>query len=215
MHIDLVESLRCVREHELTWLVARADVREGRIIERGVLGCPSCGAEYPVERGVADFTLGREPVPVPSAVPGSEAEAAMLLAALLDLTSPGGFVVLAGEWARAAGALGDVVEGVHVLAMDAPDSAASGEGISRARTAGEIPIRPRACRGIALDAAHASPRALEQAAAALRPRGRLVAPADAAMPPPLGELARDVRLWVGEAAADSAVVPLGRARRGG
>ncbi|HEU4565936.1 MAG TPA: hypothetical protein VFS05_14855 [Gemmatimonadaceae bacterium] len=218
MHTELVESLCCVREHELTWLVARTDERAGRHIIRGVLGCPTCGAEYPIERGVADFTLGRAPVPVPAA-DGRAAESVeegMLAAALLDLTSPGGFVALAGAWARAAAPLRELVDGVHVLVLDAPDAPdalAGDDGVSMVRTAGEIPIRPQACRGIALDAAHATPRALAQAAAALRARGRLIAPADAAMPTPLAELARDVRRWVGERPPDSAVVRISRARR--
>lgn len=198
MFIELVESLRCPRPHEFTWLVASTLEMAGRDIRRGLLGCPSCSARYPIRDGVVDFQTrdGTTPIPdsTPLPAPGGDAELAMRLAALLDLTSPGGFVVLAGEWAHAAPALLSLVEGVEVLVLNTTVALTSGSGISLARTDGSIPIRPSAARAIALDRRHAAQ--VDAAARALRQYGRLVAPVGAVLPSDLEELARDDREWV-------------------
>src|SRR5687768_17696390 len=90
MFIELVESLRCPRPHELTWLVASTLEMAGRDIRRGLLGCPSCSARYPIRDGVVDFQTrdGTTPIPdsTPLAEPGGDPELAMRVAALLDLT---------------------------------------------------------------------------------------------------------------------------------
>jgi hypothetical protein len=85
--------------------------------------------------------------------------------------------------------------------------------VSLARTAGEIPLRAGTARGIALDAAHATPGYLESAAAAVSSRGRLVAPASSPVPAGFTELARDARDWVAEKQPVETVVPLARAPR--
>ena len=198
MFIELVESLRCPRPHEFTWLVASTLEMAGRDIRRGLLGCPSCSARYPIRDGVVDFQTRDGTTPIPDSTPladaEEDAELAMRVAALFDLTTPGGFVVLAGEWAQAAAALRTVVEGVEILVLNTTVALTSGNGISLARTDGSIPIRPGVARGIALDARHAGHVA--GAARALRQYGRLVAPIAASLPPDLEELARDGRDWV-------------------
>lgn len=198
MFIELVESLRCPRPHEFTWLVASTLEMAGRDIRRGLLGCPSCSARYPIRDGVVDFQTRDGTTPIPDSTPlaaaEGDAEVAMRLAALFDLTSPGGFVVLAGEWAHAAPALVGAVEGVEVLVLNTTVALTSGNGISLARTDGSIPIRPGAARAIALDERHATQ--VDPAARALRQYGRLVAPVRSALPPELEELARDGRDWV-------------------
>jgi uncharacterized protein YbaR (Trm112 family) len=195
--IELVDSLRCVRDHELTWLVAAADEMRGRDIVRGMLGCPVCRVEYPIVDGVADFG---EP-PRVRAAPASASDAgalALRAAALLDLTSPGGFAVLAGEWSVAAPTVADIVDGVHILALDPVPGLASGGQLSLATAAADVPIRPLTSRGIALDGAHVTPRHLAAAVAALRPRARLVVPTSVPVPDGIALLARDERHWVGE-----------------
>lgn len=213
MFIELVGSLRCVRPHAPEWLVASAERMEARDIVQGVLGCPACGARYPIERGIADFRdAGASPGAAP---PSSDPELALRAAALLGLETPGGFVVLAGTWGAAAPALVDMVERLHVLAIDAPETIESGGGVSLALAAGEIPVRAGEARGIVLDAAHAGETWLASAVAALRPGLRLVAPATAPVPDGMEELARDDRLWV--ARKDEKVVPItiGRVGHGG
>ena len=198
MFIELVESLRCPRPHEFTWLVASTLEMAGRDIRRGLLGCPSCSARYPIRDGVVDFQTrdGTTPIPdsTPLGNPAGDPELATRVAALFDLTSPGGFVVLAGDWAHAAPALVALVEGVEVVVLNTTVALASGSGISLARTDGSIPIRPGAARAIALDKRHAEQ--VDAAARALRQYGRLVAPVEADVPSGLEELARDGREWV-------------------
>jgi len=198
MFIELVESLRCPRPHEFTWLVASTLEMAGRDIRRGLLGCPACSARYPIRDGVVDFLTrdGTTPIPdsTPLEQPEDEPELATRLAALLDLTSPGGFILLAGTWAHAAPALRALAEGVEIVVVNTTVALVSGNGISLARTDGSIPIRPGAARGIALDDRHAPHAAA--AARALRQFGRLVAPIAASLPRDLEELARDGRDWV-------------------
>jgi uncharacterized protein YbaR (Trm112 family) len=213
MFIELVESLRCPRPHELTWLVASTLEMVGRDIRRGLLGCPSCSARYPIRDGVVDFQTrdGTTPIPdsTPLADPAGDAELAMRVAALLDLTSPGGFVMLAGAWGHAAPALRTLMDGVEILVLNTTVALVSGNGISLARTDGSIPLRPGAARGIALDERHAAQ--VDHAARALRQFGRLVAPVAASLPADLEELARDGRDWVATKRAETTeAVPLRR-----
>lgn len=212
MFIELVESLRCPRSHEFTWLVASTLEMAGRDIRRGLLGCPSCGARYTIREGVVDFRTrdGTTPIPDSGALsaPTGDAEAVMRVAALLDLTSPGGFILLAGEYSDLAPGVRDAIEGVEILVLNATVDLASGDGISLTRTDGALPVRPGAARGIVLDERHAA-RATE-AAMALRPGGRLIAPSTATLPSDLEELVRDTRDWVGKRTQTSEAVPLRR-----
>jgi uncharacterized protein YbaR (Trm112 family) len=213
MFIELVDSLRCVRLHEPIWLVASAFLMEERDIVSGELGCPTCGARYPIERGIADFRDGGaapEPGPVGTDVGAlSSSEEAMRAAALLDLTEPGGFVVLVGAWSAAAPDIVALVERMHVLGLNPIAGVESGGGVSLALASTQIPLRTGVARGIALDAAHATPTLLTSAAEALRPRGRLLAPARTPLPAGLTELARDERHWVAvKQAATGPVVQL-------
>jgi hypothetical protein len=213
MFIELVESLRCPRPHEFTWLVASTLEMAGRDIRRGLLGCPSCSARYPIRDGVVDFLTrdGTTPIPdsTPLGDPAGDPELAMRLAALFDLTSPGGFVVLAGEWGQSAPALSALVEGVEILVLNTTVALTSGNGISLARTDGSIPIRPGAARAIALDERHGAH--VDGAARALRQYGRLVAPLGASVPSDVEELARDGREWVAtKRVATTEGVPLRR-----
>lgn len=210
MFIELVGSLRCVHEHQLSWLVASAYRMEERDIVSGELGCHVCGARYPVESGVADFReLGSESLASPERAPGARpahdrsreaapAELALRVAALLELTSPGGLVVLVGEWGAAAPPLagGEIAERVQLLALDPITQLESGNGISLALTGRRLPLRPATARGIALDESHSDRDYVASAAEALRPGARLLAPLSAPVPPGLAELARDDRFWL-------------------
>ena len=226
MFIELVGSLRCVREHELTWLVASAYRMEDRDIVSGELGCHVCGARYPVEGGVADFReLGaassasaeRPPGPRPPRDRAHEtdpAELAIRVAALLDLASPGGLVVLAGEWSGAARPLanGDLIERVDLLALDPDSGLESGGGVSLALTGRRMPLRPAAARGIALDESHSNRDYVASAAEALRPGARLLAPVSTPLPPGVAEITRDERFWLASKGAMVEAVEL-RVRR--
>jgi hypothetical protein len=214
VYSELVESLRCVRAHAPTGLVAVAYETSDRDIVRGALGCPECKAEYAIADATADFRDGAEGPALPPAKSRPEDVLAMRAGALLGLEEPGGVVVLAGAWTAAAPELAALTQAVKILALDAAPGVASGDGISLARTAGVIPLRAATARGIALDAAHASASDVSSAVEALAPRGRLIAPVTCTVPDGVRELARDARDWVGERLAAPAVVPLARAPKG-
>lgn len=201
MFIEVVDAFRCPRPHELTWLVASADRLLDRDILTGELGCPVCGARYPILDGVADFRAAeaRTPAPAaPAASPSELSERAIRAAALLGLTEPGGLVVLAGAWGEAAHEVAALVEGIHVLAVDPLGTVSSGFGVSVARAPDILPMRPESARAIALDDAHAGAAFLASSVAALKPSGRLLAPAPASIPAGVVERARDAHDWLGE-----------------
>ena len=210
MFIELVGSLRCVHAHELSWLVASTYRMQERDIVSGELGCHICGARYPVENGVADFReLGSAAAASPDRTPGTPPasghpydaapiELALRAAALLNITSPGGVVVLGGQWSAAAEPLasGEVAERIHVLALDPVTDLQSGNGISIALTGRRPPLRPATVRGAALDESHSDPDYVAFAAASLLPGARLLAPLSAPLPPGLAELTRDDLFWL-------------------
>ncbi len=209
MFIELVDALRCPAVHEESWLVASADHMEARHIMQGSLGCPVCGATYPVEDGVVDFRPSPE-----SALPESEApqpERAFRLAALLDLSDTRGFAVLLGTWGAQATLLAGQVETPFLL-VDPPADTVAAPGISVIRSDGEIPLATGSARGVAIDAASA-PR-IASAARIARPNGRLVAPASLPVPAGVHELARDGELWVGEREGTTSPIVRLHVRRG-
>src|SRR5438445_210043 len=104
VHIELTEMLRCPERHEEAFLVMSTGEMVGRMVRSGILGCPVCRKEYPIVKGIVNFS-GGEGTPlrdkntqslrgVPSP-PDAET-----LQALLDLSGPGGYVVLVGSAAR-------------------------------------------------------------------------------------------------------------------
>lgn len=195
MHSEIVDTLRCLGTHEDSWLVAAADVTEERHIMRGQLGCPVCHARYPIERGIADFAGGAlRPVALESDGPGFEDDDAVKLAAMLDLTDAGGYVLLVGRWARLATALRELVP-VMVLVANAPPDVSMGGGVSGLAVDGRLPLAASSARAVAIDDASASLAA--SAVAAVRPGGRVVGDASLALPADVALLARDERHWVG------------------
>ena len=209
MHLEVVQALRCPADHAPTWLVARTDLLDARHIMEGVLGCPVCGAEYPVTGGV--LRLGTA-LPAPYAV--LDADAPLRVAALLDLTTPQGIVLLAGDWARNAVDVAAMVDQIHLVALDSPaDTPPPGLGVSAVEAGACIPLRASVARGIALDQAHATGKAVIEAVLSLQPGGRLIAPVAVPLPSALVELARDAAWWVAERPAEAPVVSLTTSRR--
>jgi uncharacterized protein YbaR (Trm112 family) len=217
MFVELVDLLRCPRPHEDSWLVAAAEATAGRHIVRGTIGCPVCQAEYPIRDGVVLFgdavsgeaVSGHAEAPLPRWDDGERAAEGMRLAALLDLSTPGGTVVLGGAWQLCADALLALAD-VRVLLVDPPRAPDLRDEVSAVRGAA-LPVAPDALRGVALDGGTATPERLTAAARALRPRGRLLAPAAAPLPGGVTELARDGRHWVAEREpAPPRLVPIAR-----
>ena len=221
MFIELVDQLRCVRPHEDAWLVAAPDRMSGRHIVHGVLGCPVCGTRYPVREAVADFRLDAVDRDAFRAMDGDagdprtgdgEAMRAAALLALADVRAP---VVLAGAWGVVAPTLVALAPAAYLLVNPTAPVEARTE-LSALRAAGALPLAAGAAHAVALDAAAARDDALVAGAVrALRGGGRLVAPAWAALPADVRELARDERHWVAERDAPaSAPVALRRGRMG-
>jgi len=220
MFIEFVESLRCLRPHEDSWLVAAADRMVGRSIVEGTLGCPVCRAQYPIVGGVAYFGAspagGRAGGAATAELrPAPDPELVLRAAALLGLADAGGTAVLAGGWGDAAEGLRVLAE-VHYLLVDPPHDVVTSDGVSVVRTDGRLPLAAGSVRGVALDGATSLTSTVDAAVRALRTGGRLVAPVGVALPAGVHELARDARHWVAEREpAPTAPVTLVRRRGDG
>jgi hypothetical protein len=220
MHIELVDALRCVELHEPSWLVATIDRQEGRYIASGSLGCPVCSARYPIRDFVADFRAvparqapGDASGTIHAAAGAPDDDALLRAAALLDIRTPGGPYLLTGTWGTMASALFAAYD-AECLLVNPPDSVARCDGVSIVLVDARMPLAPACARGAAIDQAVArEPTLVADALRAVRPGGRVVAPAGLPLPPSVRELARDQRWWVAErAASPTEPVPLARAR---
>lgn len=205
MFIELLDILRCVRSHEDSWLVGSFDELVDRHVIRGTLGCPVCGAEYPIRGGVVDFRMGaaggetdaESIAPTQDAATGMPDEAAAWrLAALLDLSEPGGVVVLMGRWAATAPSLESVAAGGQFLLVNA--STPVFPFASAIRSEAILPLASGSARAVAYDGVDAPGLSTTEAARVLRAGGRLVAPVAEPVPDQVAEIARDASEWVGE-----------------
>jgi len=216
MYIELVDSLRCLEPHEETWLVAAVTRMDGRHIAEGKLGCPVCRREYAVRAGVGWFSRQQPGAVEPSlTTAGVETDESRILraGALLGLGEAGGIVVLGGAWTACANAVTGF-GAAHAIVLNVQVTDASPQEVSSLVVDDRLPFGIGALRAVALDAALAATPLLTSAAAALRSRGRLVAPADAPVPEGVAVVARDEIDWVGErVAVASPPVPLRSARR--
>lgn len=200
MHLDVIPTLRCPREHEESGLVLVAYETDGRHVVSGLLGCPVCEAEFPVREGVAYFVASRPPSGEP------RHDEIIRTAAMLGLTEPGGVILLGGQWGSVAGAISELAEAL-VLVVDPPVITSEAERVSVMYTGDRWPIAAHAIRAAAID----TPR--EHIAELLRSKGRLVGTNNVPVPPEIAELARDADYWVGERVEVVPVLPLTRASR--
>ena len=214
MFIELVQSLRCLRDHEDSWLVATFVQSGARHVIEGWLGCPVCGTEYPVTHGVAHFGTPAAPgQPLPpvasSSAPAPDGDRALRLAAMLHLVGEGGVVLLEGEWGTLSPTLGALVHVQQLLVN--PPAAEFRPGTSVIRVEGALPVSAGALRAAAVSEGAQVP--IEAVVRALQPGGRLVAPHTTPLPEGVTEVARDDSVWVAErsASAPPRLVALGRA----
>lgn len=196
MFIELTEILRCPRDHAESYLVAAPVVMDGRRIVRGVLGCPACGAEFPIVGGVGYFGgAGRPAVAQPGPPPpGYDAGA---LAAFLSLDGPGGYAALVGQVARFGPAIVALLPGVHVVAVNPPAGVAPLPMLSVLESPRALPFKSATLRAVALGADHAAAPWPADAARVLLPGLRLVVEDERARPEGVSELARGAGLFVG------------------
>ena len=198
MHIELTEMLRCPEPHEEGFLVMSTGEMRGRMVRSGMLGCPACGKEYPIVKGVAHFsgasvapsgTAPRSPLPV-------DAEA---LQALLDLSGPGGYVVLLGVAARHAVGLAGLMGGIHFVGVSAPDDMEELSVLSLLACETMIPLRQTVARAVVVGSDRVGAEWLVEARRVLLPGRRLVIESEqVAAPVGLTRLALGHGLFVGE-----------------
>jgi len=191
MFRDLLDALRCPRDHEESWLVAMVSKATGPILLEAELACPLCGAEFIVREGVAHFG---EPAPAVSArVPDPER-----VAALLGVTGGHQPVLLTGHYARAGAALSALSDAPQLWLDAPPDAAPTGPAISQITGASRLPLGADTLAAAAIDAVHTHPALLQSIVRAVRQGGRIVAPAETPLPDTLRALARDAQEWVAE-----------------
>ena len=200
MHIELTEMLRCPAQHREEFLVLSTGEVRHRMVRSGILGCPVCHREYPILKGIVDFKdpgfgsqdSARPPNPE-SRIP------APALQALLELSGPGGYVVLAGAAARHAAALGQLMAGVHFVGVNAPGDLVELDVLSLLLADEKIPLRSSIARGVVVGADLAtSPWLVEAHRVLLRGRRFVVVNEDPELPIGLEKLAAENGLWVGE-----------------
>lgn len=195
MFVELIESLRCPRDHEESPLVVAASRTEARHVMEGSLGCPICRAEFPIHGGEALFGGAAA-----TEARAGNAETGMRLAAFLDLTDRRGFAVLCGPWGAHAEEVRQIAATPLLLVNPPRGVDVSATGIVRVR--GRLPVAALSARGAALDES-ADEVLLASTVAAVRAGGRVIGPASLATPEDVRELTRDTAIWVGEKSAAS------------
>lgn len=194
MHIELIDLLRCPRDHEETWLVAAFTKLQDRYVQEARLGCPVCNAAFEIHHGVADFAEAGRSRPASGELP-AESDAPIRLAAFLNLTKPGSLAVLQGHHSRSAHAASEIT-GCRILALDADTQVGDTELVAAIRSDSRIPLASNSVDGAAL----IDSRYLNDAPRVLRQGGRLVLPPDISLPAGFTEMARDDRAVIAEAA---------------
>jgi hypothetical protein len=195
----MIDLLRCVNDHEDSWLVASFRSVTNRMVIEGTLGCPICSAEYEIANGVVDFTRGAS-VPsldVERAVAAHEREEhATRAGAYLDVTQPGATIVLGGLWAHASQELAEMAD-VRVIAINPPSEVKESERVGLVRIGDRIPLAASSVHGVALDAWFPEPVA-NVAIRVVKAGGRIVGPASMTPPTDATVLAHDDKYWVAE-----------------
>src|SRR3989454_1638702 len=147
--------LRCPEAHEEAFLVLSTGEMVGRMVRSGLLGCPACQREYPIVQGVAHFSAsgtGGELTPRPTNAVAAGAPPrspdTQTLQALLELSGPGGYVVLVGSAARHAVGLAGLMGGIHFVGINAPSDVAELPVLSLLVCDKLIPLRRAMARGV-------------------------------------------------------------------
>ena len=200
MHIELTEMLRCPEPHGEAFLVMSTGEMHGRMVRSGILGCPICRREFPIVKGIVDFagSVAAPQAPLPtSRVPhlvDSET-----LQALLDLSGPGGYVVLVGAAARHAVGLAGLMGGIHFIGINAPGDVEELPVLSLLVCPGMIPLRQTIARGAVVGSDRLGSEWLAEARRVVLPGRRVVIEGEN-VPVPVGltRLAAGEGLFVGE-----------------
>ena len=207
MHIELTELLRCPESHREEMLVLSTGEMRDRMVRSGLVGCPVCHREYPIARGIVNFRRSKERVskessgPRPAYAPPSPLPSADAtnLQALLELSGPGGYVVLVGSAVRQAPRLSSLMQGVHFVGINAPVEMEEQEMLSLLSANEKVPLRTSVARGVVVGADLATSSWLVEAhRVLLRGRRFVVENEEPELPIGLVKLAAENGLWVGE-----------------
>jgi len=203
VHIELTEMLRCPEPHAEGYVVLSTGEMLGRMVRSGIAGCSICHREYVIKDGVVDFGggmgTGDRTMVAPFPIPHSPIPDPATLQALLDLSGPGGYVVLIGTAARHATGLAALMGGVHFIGVNAPPDVEELPVLSLVRAAAAIPLRQTIARGVVVGADVARAPWLVEARRVLLPGRRWVVESEAVeLPEGISKLAAGQGLSVGE-----------------
>jgi len=200
VHIELTEMLRCPERHEEGYLVMSTGEMVGRMVRSGMLGCPACGKEYPIVKGVAHFSRSVTPgEPTHPASRISHPADAQTLQALLDLSGPGGYVLLLGSAAQHAVGLAGLMGGIHFVGVNAPAEVEELPVLSLLACEAMIPLRQTVARAAVVGPDRLGADWLAEARRVLLPGRRLVIESErVAAPAGLTQLALGHGLFVAE-----------------
>ena len=196
--------LRCPEPHADGFIVLSTGEMLGRSVRSGIAGCSICHREYVIKDGVVDFTghVRREtgdvtaPTSLVSRLPSPDPPTVQ---ALLDLSGPGGYVVLVGAAACHATGLAALMGGVHFIGVNAPPDVEELPVLSLVRAAAVIPLRQTIARGVVVGADCARAPWLAEARRVLLPGRRWVVESEnVELPEGITKLAAGQGLSVGE-----------------
>src|SRR5207245_2292762 len=148
---------------------------------------PVCRREFPIMKGVVQFSAG-EGAPLrdknTQSLRGAPSPAdAQTLQALLDLSGPGGYVVLVGSAARHAVGLAGLMGGIHFVGINAPPEVGELPVLSLLACDTMIPLRRAMARAVVVGPDRAEAAWLAEAQRILLPGRRLVVERDDVTPP--------------------------------
>jgi len=118
--------------------------------------------------------------------------------ALLNLSDPGGYVVLFGSGCRIAEELAGKVDGVHFIGFNPPPELRETEYLSLIRSPLTVPLMDSCVRGVLVGQEYVRNRWLNEASRVLYGEGRLVAVFEQISPDRVKQLAVGNGMWVGE-----------------
>jgi len=117
----------------------------------------------------------------------------------LELSGPGGYVVLIGSAVRQAPRLSALMDGIHFVGINAPTEMEEQASLSLLYANEKVPLRSAIARGVVVGADLAtSPWLVEAHRVLLRGRRFVVENEEPELPIGLVKLAAENGLWVGE-----------------
>jgi uncharacterized protein YbaR (Trm112 family) len=193
MFIELTDHLRCPTDHDEAFLVLLPDRVEARSVLSGTLGCPVCDRRFELHDGVLD--TGDASSPGAGAGPGRLT--AEVLAPLVGLNGPGGYLVLVGSPAAQWRDVAALVPGVGLVAVNGPREVVDEEGISVLR-GGRLALKTGSMRGVVLGPPYGGDRGwVQEAARVVLPGLRVVGEGPDPASETIDLMASAAGVWVG------------------